>query len=355
MWRPEAWQWEATSGPSRLAEAMAGPGVAVLDLPAGLRQDLSRAPQAAAETLTGEVLLAVERQPIRPLPGGRTFATSAGPAPFHTDSQRLDGTPPHLQMMLCVRAPASGGQNCFLDGWALLDRVRGEDPALHAALFGRPRRMPFVFGDVMGPTVALRGDSLVFTQPARALAGDEVAEQLAPHLARAPVLELSPSEGQLIVIHNHRWLHGRAGFDDPSREFLRLLAWRRRPYPAPAHHLAEATAARDRLARQLHGQPADVLRRAGLSTRLTSTTEPAPPAAERLAVVLEMLRGTPPGQLARRLRVPEDELYRWREALLGAALHSLEDAQLGTREDHERRTALALGLPPPPRPTKETP
>jgi hypothetical protein len=96
-------------------------------------------------------------------------------APFHSDSQSFLGVPPHVQVMACLRAAGAGGESLYLDTWALLERIALEHPALCALLFEAPRRFPFVFGDVFGPTVSLRGGSLVFTHTAFPEEGDPVA------------------------------------------------------------------------------------------------------------------------------------------------------------------------------------
>jgi hypothetical protein len=71
------------------------------------------------------------------------------------------------------------------------------------------------------------------------------------------------------------------------------------------------------MAPRLLGAPDAVRRRLGLA--------PTPPslASTRLAVVLEMLRGVPPGRIAARDGIPEPELYRMRDAALAAATGAL--------------------------------
>jgi hypothetical protein len=52
-------------------------------------------------------------------------------------------------------------------------------------------------------------------------------------------------------------------------------------------------------------------------------------AQRRLEVVLELLRATPAGVLSGRERVPESELYRWRDQVLRAALAAVADMTAG--------------------------
>jgi hypothetical protein len=226
-------------------------------------------------------------------------------APFHTDSQTLLGVPPHVQVMACGASSETGGENLYLDAWALLARVERDDPELGVALFRTVRRFPFVFGDVLGPTVSVRGGSLVFTHTARPLPEDTVAAGLRPFLETEPVIEVRAAPGDLVVIHNHRVLHGRRAFDDARRSFTRLLIWRARPFSAPSAWRARA---------EVEGKEAD----AGDWSEAAGGDR-----GQRLAVVLELLRGVPPGVISAREGVTEAEIYRWRDAVLRAGVASL--------------------------------
>jgi gamma-butyrobetaine dioxygenase len=318
----ERFEWTDAEGPSRLQAGLGAAGAAVIrfDDLAAVAREAAGSPWAFAARLFGARPQMVEHQPIRPLPDGRTFATGSMPAPFHTDSQTYLGVPPHVQLMLCVRPAREGGENRFYDSWALLERLERDDPELLAQLFSRHRRIPFVFGDFFGPTVAWRGESLVFTQAASVPSGDAVAGELVDWLERLPAIELRCEAGELVAIHNHRMLHGRRAFEDRERQFLRLLVWLPAPFPAPPRFAAQAVAVRDEAQRRLQHFSGPVRRRFGLED-----SGPAV-ARHRLALVLEMLRGNPPGQIARREKVPEPELYRWRDAVLAAALAPLMES-----------------------------
>jgi len=225
--------------------------------------------------------------------GGRSFASNRAATPLHSDSQLHRGVPPHAQLMFCARAAREGGESLLLDTHALLHRIEARAPDLFRALFEVRRRIPFVFGDVEGPTVSLRGGGLVFTHSPQP-PNDPIGRRLARELAGVEPLSIRVSDGELLVVDNHRMLHGRRPFDDPARRFARLLVWRRQGFARqPA---LEALA------------------------RVERPAEPPAPsrvtAAER-AVVRDMLRGVPPGVLARRHGVPEPELYVWRDRVLG--------------------------------------
>jgi hypothetical protein len=324
---PERWDWDPETGPGRLTAVLAHAGVAWVRAPE-LAEAAPREPWACAERLLGERAVLLERQPIRAVPGGRSFSSGRMAAPFHTDSQTLLGVPPHVQVMACGAPSEEGGENLYLDAWALLARVEGEDPELLAALFTKVRRFPFVFGDVCGPTVSMRGGSLVFTHTARPLPDDAVAARLRPFVESEPVIQVRAAAGDLVVIHNHRLLHGRRAFAGEGRSFTRLLIWRSGPWPAPPRWLARAetgaTAMRDRL----RDAPSGVREAFGLPE--TSAFD----GGRRLGIVLELLRGVPPGVLSARERVAEAEIYRWRDAFLrGGAASLAGDAAGAPRPD----------------------
>ncbi len=231
-----------------------------------------------------------ERQPIRPVPGGRSFAGSAVFTPLHTDSQDFLGAPPGIQVMVCRRAAPSGGETRLVDGWALLERLERTDRALFDALLGVPRLHRFYFGDVTRPTVAETRGHLVWTHSPMPPA-DPIGAALARELPLEPVIELAVRTGETLVVDNHRMLHGRAAFDGGERDFVRVLAWL--PEPLACH------------------------------PRYRAAHPPGPPG--RLAVVLELLTGVPPARLAAREGVSEAELYEWRNRALEAATAALED------------------------------
>jgi hypothetical protein len=329
----ERWSWldtpEAARAP-RLRRDLAERGVSVIraDIPELSAGEAVRAPWEVATRLLGERPVLVERQPIKAVPGGRSFASSAVATPLHTDSQLFGGAPPDVQVMVCARRATHGGECVLADAWSLLDQVRAADEELYALLFGRIRRIPFVFGDVFGPTVSLRGGRLVFTHSPIATPGDSIANRLAPFLARTPRFSLSLDGGEILVVDNHRMLHGRNAFAGGDREFTRLLVWTDREISTHPEHRAAVTASSARIAKRLVGAPEAVQRRLGLAPAPSSV------ASTRLAVVLEMLRGVPPGRIAAREGIPEPELYRMRDAALAAAAGALsERALLGSDEE----------------------
>lgn len=325
---PARSEWDAATAPGQVVAALVETGLAWIRAPA-LVEAAEREPWSVAERLLGERPLLVERQPIRPVTGGRSFASGRMPAPFHSDSQLLQGVPPHVQVMACHRAAEAGGEGLYLDTWTLLTRVEREDPALFACLFATLRRIPFVFGDVFGPTVSERGDSLVFTHGARPLTDDALVPRLRPYLESTPVMEVRAEAGDLVLIHNHRVLHGRRAFEDDGRAFTRVLIWRHRPWPAPGPWLERASEVARMLSDRLREAPAAVRAAYGVA-------EPVPAdVGRRLGIVLELLRGVPAGMLSAREGVPEPELYGWRDAVLSGAAERIASAAAGRPSDEE--------------------
>jgi hypothetical protein len=276
-----------------------------------------REPWAAAERLLGERPLLLERQPIRAVPGGRSFASGRMEAPLHSDSQTFLGVPPHVQVMACRAAAAAGGEGLYLDTWALLARLEHADPALLERLFVEPRRQPFVFGDVFGPTVSFRGGSLVFTHTPRPRASDETAARLRPVVEASPLTTVRAAAGDLVVMHNHRYLHGRRAFEDDGRSFTRLLVWRRDPFPGPRHLAARAADAARDLAARLRDAPLEVQEAYGLGNRMSEDV------LKKMGMVLELVRGVPAGVISAREGVSEPDLYRVRDAALRGAASAL--------------------------------
>jgi hypothetical protein len=266
-----------------IRERLLGDGYAVVPAASRDPREASDAWQLVAD-LVGVRPEMVERQPIRPVDGGRSFASTTIFTPFHTDSQDFLGSPPALQIMICRRAATDGGQTRLLDGARLLARLARENPVLHQRLLTEPRHHRFYFGDVVGPTVAVKRGHLVWTHSPLPPA-DAVGEALAIELAQEPVIMLSIRDGETLVVDNHRMLHGREAFGDTRREYVRLLAW----LPRPLAMLA------------------------------------TPAKAPRLAVVLELLTGVPPARLAAREDISEAELYMWRSRALAAAAAALDD------------------------------
>jgi hypothetical protein len=157
------------------------------------------------------------------------------------------------------------------------------------------------------------------------LPDDPIARRLMPHVERAQLARVKPAAGEVLVVDNHRMLHGRTAFADPARKFTRILAWLEVPLASP-ERLRDL--ARRALQRWEHDLPERARRQLGLLPLDAG-------GAKRRRIVLEMLRGVPPGVLARRNGVDEAELYAWRDRALAAADTELAEG------DAEHAAALA--------------
>jgi hypothetical protein len=277
--------------------AMEAAGAAVLHME-GAPAEATASPWTFAERLFGERVVMVERQPIRAVPGGRTFASSAAFTPLHTDSQTHFGVPASAQVLVCRRPAERGGQSTLVDAWTLLPAVAEQDPDLYARLFDEVRTLRFYFGDFVGATVSRRRGHLFFTHAPAPPPGDATAARIQSLVDRAPRGIVRVLADDVLVVNNHRVLHGRLAFDGSSRELVRLLVWLEAPWAAPE----------------------------ALVRRARPEEAPSDPAtSRRLAVVLELLRGVAPGILASREKIPEAVLYRWRDAALAAAGRALDE------------------------------
>lgn len=264
--------------------------------PRALRESASASPFAFAARLLGVEPLFVERQPIRPMDGGRSFASTRVDTPLHTDSQMVLGVPAAIQVLLCVDPAPRGGESLLLDTKPMLARLEREDPSLVKDLFEAERLQRFYFHDVRGPTIALRGGHLAWSvAPGRLGEEDPVGKRLGRELARERPFEHTLRAGEALVASNHRVLHGRRPFEG-ERELVRLLVWLEEPLAADPRHVARA--------REL---------------------APRPPAAvvTKLRAVLAILRGAPPAKVASDAHVDEPTLYAWRDAFLRGALTTL--------------------------------
>lgn len=286
-----------------LLEHVSTDGVAVVPLavewsttPEGLRDAAAASPFDFAARLLGVAPLLVERQPIRPIEGGRSFASSRVDTPLHTDSQLFLGAPAAIQVLVCVKRAPRGGESLFVDGARLLSRLERDDPALARALVEVERAQRFFFGEVRGPTLALRGGHLAWTvAPGQLGAADDVGRALSRELSREARFERMLEPGEALVASNHRMLHGRGPFEG-DRELVRLLVWLERPLFADASVVGRAR-------------------------------EVAPPpsieALARVRAVLAILRGVPPAKAASEAGVDEATLYAWRESFMRGGASAL--------------------------------
>jgi hypothetical protein len=287
----------------KLIERIAAEGFAVVPLarewattPEGLRDSAAASPYSFAARLLGVEPLLVERQPIRPIDGGRSFASTRVDTPLHTDSQSFAGASAAVQILVCIRPAPRGGESVLVDGTALVDRLERDNPALASAVFEVERVQSFYFGAVRGPTLALRGGHLAWTvAPGSLGARDEVGAALATEIAREPTILHPLAAGEALVASNHRMLHGRRPFEG-ERELVRLLVWLPHPIAAEPRHVARAKVVTPALDASL---------------------------VARLQAVLAIVRGVPPAKVAADAHIDEATLYGWRDAFTSGGLPAL--------------------------------
>lgn len=297
---------EVTSGAAVL-QRVSSSGAVVVPLdrawsmaPELLRDLAAQSPFGVATRLLGVEPLLVERQPIRAVPGGRSFASTAALTPLHTDSQMFLGVPAAIQILICICPAPRGGESVFVDGASLVARLEREDPGLAGEIFEVDRAQRFYFGDVAGPTLARRGGHLTWTvAPGHLGAEDDVGRRLQAAMTRERALVHTLRSGEALVASNHRMLHGRQPFESgegahaQERELVRLLVWLERPLAADARHLARAK-------------------------ELSPPLDPL--VSGRLRAVLAILRGVPPAKVANDAGVSEPVLYGWRDAFVRGGL-----------------------------------
>jgi hypothetical protein len=268
--------------------------------PEALRADAEASPFALAFRILGVEPLLVERQIIRPIEGGRSFASTRVDTPLHTDSQMLLGVPATLQILVCVRAAPRGGESVLVDGLRLLSALRRDFPDVHRAAHDVDRAQRFWFGEVRGPTIARRGGHWTWNvSPVTNRAKDDRAGRMLDdaiaHLRREceEVVALQP--GDALVASNHRMLHGRRPFEG-DRELVRLLVWLERPLAVPP---------------DVHARAREVV------------PPLAPHVALRVRTTLRLLRGVPPSKLTAEAGIDEATLYAWRDAFVRGGLEAL--------------------------------
>jgi gamma-butyrobetaine dioxygenase len=287
-------------------------------------REAAAAPWSFAERFLGVRPRMLEQQPIRAVPGGRSFASSRGFTPLHSDSQLHLGAPPDVQVMVCHQHAAAGGETLLLDTWALLDDLRRDDPrAAPGAPRGaaahplRVRRRLRPHGSA--PRGA-RSRSPTAPSPPRPTRSRRPSR---PGCGRAPTVALGVRAGEVLVVDNRRMLHGRKAFDDTARSFTRLLLWLPSPLAEHPGYTAMARAVTAQTSPVLAGDDPRVRARYGALAPASSRAE------ERLQTVMAMLRGVAPGVLAHHTGVPEPVLYQWRDAALTAALAALDEGRRG--------------------------
>jgi gamma-butyrobetaine dioxygenase len=168
----------------------------------------------------------VEAQPVNLAFTGRAIAP-------HTDNPYRDPVP-GIQLLHCLQSSPGGGDNVFIDGFAVAAQVREEDPQAFATLTSTALTFRYEDADTLlrasGPIIAVNSAGEVrgirwnerSIQPP-AVPPHEVAEvyramrRFALTLDRPPLaLHVTLGPGDCIVFDNTRILHARTAFEGGS-------------------------------------------------------------------------------------------------------------------------------------------
>lgn len=151
----------------------------------------------------------------------------------HTDMPSYHW-PPSIQLLHFLVNEAQGGASTLTDGWAVLSRLRAEDPVAFDTLCRVPvtfqlfsadedtrATAPLVQVDPLGEVVAFRFSNQL-ALPVNA-AFDDVASFYDAYQKLGAMVdsgdftqEVSARSGDLLTVHAHRVLHGRRAFDPAS-------------------------------------------------------------------------------------------------------------------------------------------
>jgi len=227
--RPEA-SWPRLSDPAVMQQVLGGlfrHGFAVLrDTPTspGSLNELARTFGFIRDTNFGPLFDVITKpQPIDLAYTGRHLSAHAD-NPYRMPI-------PGMQLLHCLANTVEGGFSTLVDGFAVARRLEAETPELFDALTGTPVRFryeagtsimenrgPLVELDDDGNLVRVRFSTRVDYVPAHAPAHLDRyyhARQRFHELANDPAFQIRYTfePGMLLVMDNHRLLHGRTSFD----------------------------------------------------------------------------------------------------------------------------------------------
>lgn len=205
-----------------------------------LLRDLAESDFLALAASLGDVL---DDTPVRVIPGRRTYLSSPGAIPFHTDYPTADRI-----AWFCAHQDERDGASLLLDGWSLLDdlssEVRRELRTLELPAMVRLGDPPRMTPTLEGPDDAPRLFFAPWLAPLdptdaqrSALRDLHLAVEASSHVA----LRIRLAPGDVLIANNRRMLHGRAALAPRSTRALRRL-WissRRRCCPSTALHRTE--------------------------------------------------------------------------------------------------------------------
>lgn len=246
------WDWSDSDGANRVWEEVDKKGFTWFRDPEALRK--AQDPLAFCESLFGVRPIRFQRMLIEPSLKGnqQTLPRTMFAGTLHNDCAQL-GMPPHVQVMVCERQASEGGGSIILDLWPVLATIKSQDPDLFEQLFTVPRLLASGHAPRVGLTWSLCRGNLICVHPAST--GDRpVGAAFQRYIDAAEKEAFTCEPGDVYINNNHRSLHGREGFTDHRRRFIRYLYWFAQPLAAPADYIEAAAAGTAALADKLKSE-----------------------------------------------------------------------------------------------------
>jgi hypothetical protein len=246
------WAWSDIDGVNRVCAEMDQTGYSWFNDPAA--QEKIRDPIAFGEAIFGVRPIRYQKMIVEPSLKGnqQTLPKTMFAGTLHNDCAQL-GMPPHVQVMVCERQAKEGGGTIILDLWAVLEKIKAEDSTLFHQLFTVPRVLSSGHAPRVGTSWSLCRGNLICIHPATAFDAP-VGTAFQRYIDAAPTIRFTCKPNDVYVNNNHRCLHGREGFTDHTRRFIRYLYWFNQPLAAPSHFVEEAAKGTAALAARLSGE-----------------------------------------------------------------------------------------------------
>lgn len=243
------WAWSDSEGANRAWAEMEQAGYSLFNDPAALEK--VRDPIAFGESIFGVRPIRYQKMIVEPSLKGnqQTLPKTMFAGTLHNDCAQL-GMPPHVQVMVCERQAKEGGGTILLDLWPVLEKIKIESPELFHQLFTVPRVLSSGHAPRVGTSWSLCRGNLLCIHPATAFDGP-VGTAFQRYIDAAETIRFTCKPGDVYVNNNHRCLHGREGFTDHARRFIRFLYWFAQPLAAPRHFVEEAAKGTAALAKKL--------------------------------------------------------------------------------------------------------
>lgn len=246
------WAWSDAEGANRVWAGMEQTGYSLYNDPAALEKICD--PIAFGESIFGIRPIRFQKMIIEPSLKGnqQTLPKTMFAGTLHNDCAQL-GMPPYVQVMVCERQAKEGGGTIILDLWPVLEKIKLEDPQLFKALFTLPRVLSSGHAPRVGTSWSLCRGNLICIHPATAFDAP-IGRAFQRYIDAAETIRFICKPGDVYVNNNHRCLHGREGFTDHTRRFIRYLYWFAQPLAAPSHFVEEAAKGTAALAAKLSGE-----------------------------------------------------------------------------------------------------